>query len=107
MCIFFMLRRPPRSTLFPTRRSSDLLEGLQDVVAGDTEMIGITNTDPAGAGFFRFVHGDAIRLRADDQTKTVVAIDRSEERRVGKECRSRWSVERLKKKREDRDERAA
>src|SRR5690554_7770394 len=30
MCFFFlMLRRPPRSTLFPTRRSSDLLPGFQ------------------------------------------------------------------------------
>src|SRR3712207_7023735 len=24
MCFFLMIRRPPRSTLFPTRRSSDL-----------------------------------------------------------------------------------
>src|SRR5690349_24502442 len=28
-CFFFlMIRRPPRSTLFPTRRSSDLLKGI-------------------------------------------------------------------------------
>src|SRR5947209_10311487 len=26
-CYFFISRRPPRSTLFPTRRSSDLSEG--------------------------------------------------------------------------------
>src|SRR5260370_12431917 len=26
---FLMIRRPPRSTLFPTRRSSDLLAGFQ------------------------------------------------------------------------------
>src|SRR3990170_5520307 len=25
LCFFLMIRRPPRSTLFPTRRSSDLL----------------------------------------------------------------------------------
>src|SRR3546814_14066994 len=36
-----MLRRPPRSTrtytLFPTRRSSDLLAGIGKIITGDTE----------------------------------------------------------------------
>src|SRR5437016_6355577 len=31
-----MLRRPPRSTLFPTRRSSDLLDGRSTVTRADT-----------------------------------------------------------------------
>src|SRR2546421_4561266 len=29
---FLMIRRPPRSTLFPTRRSSDLLQSRSDLV---------------------------------------------------------------------------
>src|SRR2546429_9326500 len=37
-------------------------------------------------GFFRDV-----QLRRDGNTLIVVVLERSEERRVGKECRSRWS----------------
>jgi len=48
---------------------------LENIVAGDAEMICIAHTDPAGAGFVRHVHGDAIRLRADNEPEAVVAID--------------------------------
>ena len=52
------------------------LESLQDVVAGDAEMIGVADADPAGAGFFRHVHGDAIRMGTDNKAEPVVAVDR-------------------------------
>src|SRR2546422_11765511 len=95
-----MIRRPPRSTLFPTRRSSDL----------KTLFVAIGNPSPDLDG--------SIRPGDNRWTESVVAIDatngkfkwgyqevphdvwdldavsppvRSEERRVGKECRSRWS----------------
>ena len=35
--------------------------------------------------------GGRIIFGIDDKTREVVGIPRSEERRVGKECRSRWS----------------
>src|SRR5688572_32345400 len=38
-----MLRRPPRSTLFPTRRSSDLASGLQALA----ERLAVAKPDPA------------------------------------------------------------
>ena len=47
-------------------------------------------------------------MRAHNQsafTKWLTDIgNRSEERRVGKECRSRWEEENVKKKRENRDD---
>ena len=35
----------------------------------------------------------AIIEQVEDKSRIGVCIDRSEERRVGKECRSRWSPE--------------
>ena len=35
--------------------------------------------------------GGSVDLTGDDETYTDWTADRSEERRVGKECRSRWS----------------
>ena len=35
---FLMIRRPPRSTLFPTRRSSDLRRTREAVAAGDAQL---------------------------------------------------------------------
>src|SRR3989442_6207214 len=44
-----MIRRPPRSTLFPTRRSSDLFRGRDDVYAARWEgRNGRTGYSPAG-----------------------------------------------------------
>src|SRR3712207_8435968 len=40
----------------------------------------------------------AARLRGGERAAPTVAGKRSEERRVGKECRSRWSPYHLKKK---------
>src|SRR5437660_7722264 len=41
-----MLRRPPRSTLFPTRRSSDLEEGWDQYVASAANQAGPGVADP-------------------------------------------------------------
>src|SRR5476649_1207412 len=65
---FIMIRPPPRSTLFPytTLFRSDR--------AGDTGLPGDRPHRLSGQSLCRFS-----------------AAERSEERRVGKECRSRWS----------------
>src|SRR3989475_12114812 len=107
-----MIRRPPRSTLFPYTtlfRSENLPSGTA-VKPGDVvkshfgKTIEIINTDAEG----RLILCDALsyvrRFKPaaviDIATLTgavVVALGqvaigaRSEERRVGKECRSRWS----------------
>src|SRR5256885_16557831 len=90
---FLMIRRPPRSTLFPyttlfrsARAGGVLLEALaqpqDEVVHG------------AGRGE-HVVAPDALeQVFARDDLAGVLGEhleDRSEERRVGKECRSRWS----------------
>ena len=38
-----------------------------------------------------FVHVDGIAVRSVQLRDNYLLVDRSEERRVGKECRSRWS----------------
>src|SRR5687768_17759207 len=44
-----MIRRPPRSTLFPTRRSSDLPVAVQAEAAADSPVV----IQPAGHGLVR------------------------------------------------------
>src|SRR5689334_25320167 len=85
-----MIRRPPRSTLFPytTLFRSAELTALHDVgLVSQAECDGgeLLDQQHAGAGFG---HG------ADHRDQPA---DRSEERRVGKECRSRWSPYRQNK----------
>ena len=46
-------------------------------------------TNPLGWGFFNFYQGDTIYLNSSHGNSAN--MERSEERRVGKECRSRWS----------------
>ena len=53
------------------------------IVVVDGDMTGIDEVDPIAA-----VDEDTIRV---DEVDPIAAVDRSEERRVGKECRSRWS----------------
>src|SRR2546430_4983621 len=41
---------------------------------------------------FRQMHGPSeVAPKIDNETVSIYALERSEERRVGKECRSRWS----------------
>src|SRR2546426_9462436 len=119
-----MIRRPPRSTLFPYTSSSDL----EFVRARTSDRIGLVafagqaltqvpiTTDYAvleqalrelhpgmledGTAIGTAIGTAANRLRrAPGKSKVLVLLTdgvnnkgtRSEERRVGKECRSRWS----------------
>src|SRR2546430_15775650 len=94
-----MIRRPPRSTLFPyptlsrspTRRiracrrlascasiSSKVIRGwLSDAGLACLELF--REVAPYRGG------------EAENRARSVLGVARSEERRVGKECRSRWS----------------
>src|SRR3712207_9048587 len=119
-----MIRRPPRSTLFPyttlfrsnpalgvrglrvARRDPGLLERQLDAVAEAASRTGSTPwvmapmvaTVPEAAGFAAAVRsrglvpGVMIEVpSAALHAERLLAHVRSEERRVGKECRSRWS----------------
>src|SRR5256885_17219576 len=79
---FLMIRRPPRSTLFPyTTLFRSGVQGGKTILANDC---------PSRRWIIRGIP----RFSPQSFTKTsgIGAIHiRSEERRVGKECRSRWS----------------
>src|SRR3989449_10990181 len=95
-----MIRRPPRSTLFPYTtlfRSVSLLRGGREGLKVQTvaefrraeDLKDTTTTDPARGQAFKLV---AYRIEATiAKGLAFSAVTRSEERRVGKECRSRWS----------------
>src|SRR2546422_11298802 len=97
---FLMIRRPPRSTLFPyttlfrSRHSSHArlvrvrLPRRRARVGGLAVRDPAARDDPGGA-----VHR-GVRVPTGRGGTTACRAqppDRSEERRVGKECRSRWS----------------
>src|SRR5256885_16084276 len=90
---FLMIRRPPRSTLFPYTtlfRSGD--QGLVGLVGG---------VGSHGCGTPKACAGGGAPA-AKDPIHYATAPGgpvRSEERRVGKEGRSRWAPDHLKKKR--------
>src|SRR3989442_15265544 len=105
-----MIRRPPRSTLFPYTtlfRSTDrLVAELKKVRIEEREVvIRRGRACHVSAGVLTHLVGVVFVLDADagaesrvgevgDVPRRVdvrVARARSEERRVGKECRSRWS----------------
>src|SRR5947209_20591347 len=76
-----MLRRPPRSTLFPY--TTLFRSGGQLSAGGDVDWCGALIASPV--------------IRKE---QSMLTDRRSEERRVGKECRSRWSPHQEKKKRQ-------
>src|SRR2546425_12275772 len=98
-----MIRRPPRSTLFPyttlfrsTRTLFDrvwdahVVRELADGVAllyVDLHLVHEVTSPQAFAGLRR----EGRKVRRPERTLATVDHSRSEERRVGKECRSRWS----------------
>src|SRR3712207_9221748 len=99
-----MIRRPPRSTLFPYttlfRSSFDkelaaLVRDLEDTVA-DPGRAGVA-APQIGVGLRAFSYnvdgriGHVVNPRLVEVSEETQDGDRSEERRVGKECRSRWS----------------
>src|SRR2546429_9914782 len=97
-----MIRRPPRSTLFPyttlfrsaieAREDRAFVVGVNDIriarIGNDIAALPAADGVPVAA-----VNKAAITARLDAHRRVVLlrAVNRSEERRVGKECRSRWS----------------
>src|SRR2546426_9606607 len=107
-----MIRRPPRSTLFPytTLFRSEVVAVQGDVegAAGDEHALFLFDElgDPLGEldaapldadedeivrAVGQLEHLDRHTLKRPRQRAGVQDGGRSEERRVGKECRSRWS----------------
>src|SRR5256886_15581388 len=96
---FLMIRRPPRSTLFPYttlfRSEGALALEVQHRVDDVLERLG--TGDAAALGHVAHQeHGRSGLLGEAHEPRGAVAhlahvAGRSEERRVGKECRSRWS----------------
>src|SRR5689334_25050212 len=95
-----MIRRPPRSTLFPY---TTLFRSLEDQahalrllgrngLGGEHEGQGLLGADEARQD------PGAARIRHEGDLGEGLLQVRSEERRVGKECRSRWSPYHEKKK---------
>src|SRR5256885_14934578 len=104
---FLMIRRPPRSTLFPYTTLFRSAQAVADLAARHGARYRQWVGDELPAAGFALVHavGQAAQTAAqaprvaeltwgDAALPHVVLIGkgvRSEERRVGKECRSRWS----------------
>src|SRR5690606_40194413 len=84
-CFFFSSRR--RHTRFSRDWSSD-------VCSSDLGIISSIRT-PSNQRRFEITELDRLKRRQDEQSGRIEVIyarvSRSEERRVGKECRSRWS----------------
>src|SRR3712207_9536040 len=103
MCFFFlMIRRPPRSTLFPY--TTLFRSAVRQAVTGAApDVVLHLAAQPLVRESYREprftietnVLGTYNVLEAAQATGSVraqvVVTTRSEERRVGKECRSRWS----------------
>src|SRR2546422_726594 len=94
-----MIRRPPRSTLFPyttlfRSRVARVPTALTVTVAGTSAVL------PAARRRKVLVVIEAAFIALLNVAVTVV---RSEERRVGKECRSRWSPYHSKKRKLQRE----
>src|SRR5256886_16597867 len=101
-----MIRRPPRSTLFPytTLFRSHLGFGADPHLGFDALWMATTNlgyldrrlwedagTIEAGPWVSTTVQRGSALVRARLAARGGLVYSRSEERRVGKECRSRWS----------------
>src|SRR3712207_9230776 len=105
MCLLFfflMIRRPPRSTLFPYTTLFRSARTVSFNVENATALWGILSRTLSFASFevARFLGGhtrDRLALLNAEPWLWPFALFlfavgvRSEERRVGKECRSRWS----------------
>src|SRR2546422_11549769 len=97
-----MIRRPPRSTLFPytTLFRSEVLDcfcyvGLWSLHAaryGATRVTGIDQSPAAVKQATALAERNGLADRCVFRVANAFdELRRSEERRVGKECRSRWS----------------
>src|SRR2546422_9248164 len=99
-----MIRRPPRSTLFPyTTLFRSLIFAQTATVAVSVlfvvttlrpEWLGRPGSGPQVVELHQATPSSSLPARAasySDAVRKAVPSVRSEERRVGKECRSRWS----------------
>src|SRR2546426_10154318 len=97
-----MIRRPPRSTLFPyttlfrSGRDQELLhdipqEYVVDQQHGISDPVGMTGTRLEVEMYLVTVQSTAAQNLRKAVQRAGYRVLRSEERRVGKECRSRWS----------------
>src|SRR3989442_10358759 len=83
-----MIRRPPRSTLFPTRRSSDLLLTLSDLELGRTPLrLGTVAVGPAVEDVLQILADTAKRVGVElgarvDPTSPVLEADADRFRQV-------------------------
>src|SRR5699024_12466068 len=92
--VFFLtIRRPPTSTLFPYTTLFRSLEEMFDVEIDDEKELEKEAERFIGQQIFQHLFMNA---KVDD---SLAYLDRSEERRVGKECMSRRVSEGEKKKR--------
>src|SRR2546430_13807035 len=95
-----MIRRPPRSTLFPYTTLFRSLVRLDPPLAVAGDIAHATRGEVPlvavfAVGILTAGHLQAVRCAREfhglDGGRRHVLQNRSEERRVGKECRSRWS----------------
>src|SRR3712207_9277988 len=100
-----MIRRPPRSTLFPsTTLFRSLKQGqyspypVERQVAslwlgttGKLDVVPVGDVRRFESEFLDFIGRGDNTIFDDIRNSRTLSEDRSEERRVGKECRSRWS----------------
>src|SRR3712207_7959335 len=94
MCFFFFSSRR-RHTRYWRDWSSDVCSSDLNVRLGvryalEKNEVRDTKTDTLSALSFSFDTYSAY-LKSDESKKNRWGLSRSEERRVGKECRSRWS----------------
>src|SRR5256885_14355735 len=94
---FLMIRRPPRSTLFPyTTLFRSVTHQYKDM--GNRSKLGSWSQQQPRSDHHALegvrTHGRETALHSRPPARWCAAeraVQRSEERRVGKECRSRWS----------------
>src|SRR2546430_17621653 len=82
------LAPPAASSRREGERHEESLVVAPSLPAGGEPGLGENPEERVRGIFVRVVHGEALSPR---QTQGLAAEQRSEERRVGKECRSRWS----------------
>src|SRR5690242_21811817 len=100
-----MTRRPPRSTLFPYTDALPIFGDRERDVQDARQRLGQQRLPAPGRAEeedVRLLQLDVVLVRPHLHALVVVVDRRSEERRVGKECRSRWSPEHEKKKKTER-----
>src|SRR4051812_49940948 len=93
--VFFFFSSRRRHTRLTCDWSSDVCSSDLDTARSTLAAAATRNPDKVVAA--RYYQGLAA-LRAGNTAQATEDFTRSEERRVGKECRSRWSPYHLKKK---------